>query len=85
MSADVGVAAPAGGLAFGVAALALWVSALSWRGLDVLVAGMLVAGVVAGGIGYARGRDTRTRRLAVVALGWNALGLLTLALLYASG
>jgi hypothetical protein len=85
MAVELGVAAPAGGFAAGVAALALWVSALPWRWLDVLVALLFALGLTAAAIAYARGRDARTRRFAVVALGWNAIGLGALALVYAAG
>jgi hypothetical protein len=85
MSAQLGVAAPAAGLALGVAAVALWVSALPLRWLDALVALLLVAGVALAVAGLLRGASVRARRLAVVALGWNGLGLLTLAILYTAG
>lgn len=85
MAAELGVAAPAGGLAAGVAALVLWVSPLSWRWLDLVVALLFAAGLALAGAALWRGADARTRRLAVVALGWNAFGLVTLATLYASG
>ena len=49
MARALGVGVPAGGLVAGVAALALWVSALSLRWLDGLVAALFVAGLGAGG------------------------------------
>lgn len=85
MAAELGVAVPAGGLAAGVLALVLWVSALPWRWLDALVAALLVAGLALAAWGLVRGATTRTRRVAIVALGWNAFALVTLAILYASG
>jgi len=85
MARALGVGVPAGGLLAGVAALVLWVSALSLRWLDGLVAGLFAAGLVLAIAAYARGADARTRRLGVVALGWNAFGLLMLLALYVAG
>jgi hypothetical protein len=85
MAAQLGVAAPAGGLAAGVAALVLWVSALPLRWLDGLVALLFVVGLALAAAGFWRGADTRTRSFAVVALGWNAFGLLTLLAVYTAG
>ena len=85
MARAIGVGVPVGGLVAGVTALTLWVSALSWRGLDVLVAALFVAGLALALASHFRGADDRTRRLAVLAVGWNAFGLATLAILYAAG
>jgi hypothetical protein len=85
MARALGIGVPIGGLAAGVTALVLWVSALSLRWLDGLVAMLLVAGLALALVGYLRGADERTRRLAVLAIGWNAFGLATLALLYVAG
>ncbi|HXU70657.1 MAG TPA: hypothetical protein VN947_15075 [Polyangia bacterium] len=82
MARALGVGVPAGGLTAGVAALVLWVSALPLRWLDGLVAGLFACGLVLAVAGFARGADTRTRRLGVLALGWNAFGLLILAAVY---
>jgi hypothetical protein len=85
MARALGVGVPAGGLAAGVAALALWVSALSLRWLDALVALLFVAGLLLAVASYVRGADDRTRRLGIVALGWNAFGLAALLVLYTAG
>jgi hypothetical protein len=85
MARALGIAAPAGGLTAGVAALVLWVSALSMRWLDGAVAVLFAAGLVLALASYVRGADARTRRLGVVALGWNAFGLAALLVLYAAG
>jgi hypothetical protein len=85
MARTLGISVPAGGLAAGVAAIMLWVSALSLRWLDAAVAMLFVAGLALAVASYLRGRDARTRRLAVVALGWNAFGLAAFSILYAAG
>ena len=85
MARAIGVGVPAGGLTAGVAALALWVSALPWRWLDALVAALFVLGLGLAAAGYARGADERTRRVAIIAIGWNAFGLAMLLALYAVG
>ena len=85
MARALGVGVPAGGLAAGVAALALWVSALSLRWLDGLVALLFAAGLALALVSYLRGADDRTRRLGIVALGWNGFGLVLLLVLYAAG
>ena len=85
MARALGIAAPAGGLTAGVAALALWVSALSMRWLDSVVAILFAVGLVLALASYVRGADERTRRLGVVAIGWNAFGLTALLVLYAVG
>jgi hypothetical protein len=76
MARALGVGVPAGGLLAGVAALTLWVSALPLRWLDGLVAALFAVGLGLAVAAYARGGNARARRLGVVALGWNALGLL---------
>jgi hypothetical protein len=85
MGRALGVGVPIGGLVAGVTALVLWVSALSVRWLDGLVATLFLAGLTLALASYVRGADDRTRRLGVLAIGWNAFGLATLAILYASG
>ncbi len=85
MARVLGLGVPVGGLTVGVAALALWVSALSLRWLDALVATLFAAGLALAVAGYIRGGDERTRRVAIIAMGWNAFGLATLLLLYAVG
>ena len=85
MTSALGVGVPAGGLAAGVLALTLWVSALSLRWLDGLVAALFVVGLALAVAGYARAADERTRRLAIIAIGWNAFGLAVLLALYAAG
>lgn len=85
MARALGVGVPAGGLVAGVAALVLWVSALSPGWLDGLVAALFAAGLALAVAGYLLGGDARTRRLGVVAVGWNAFGLLALSALYLLG
>ena len=85
MARALGVGVPAGGLAAGVLALAVWVSALSLRWLDDLVAALFAVGLALAVSGYARAADERTRRVAVIAIGWNAFGLAVLLALYAAG
>jgi hypothetical protein len=46
---------------------------------------LFAAGLVLALASYVRGADARTRRLGVVALGWNAFGLAALLVLYAAG
>jgi hypothetical protein len=85
MARALGPGVPVGGLAVGTAALVLWVSALSLGWLDLLVALLFATGLGLSLAGYLRGGDPRTRRIGVVAFGWNAFGLAAVALLYASG
>jgi hypothetical protein len=85
MARALGVGVPAGGLAAGVVALALWVSPLSLRWLDGLVAALFAVGLALAVAAYARGADERTRRLAIVAIGWNAFALAVLLALYVAG
>jgi hypothetical protein len=85
MVRPLGLAAPIAGLAVGVLAVALWVAAIPVRWLDVWSALGLVAGVGLGVAAYLRGADPRTRRLAVLAIGWNAFGLVAVAIAYAAG
>ena len=82
MARALGIGVPAGGLAAGVAALVLWVSALAPRWLDGLVAALFAVGLGLAVAGCARGADVRARRLGVVAVGWNAFGLLALLAAY---
>ena len=83
MARALGVGVPLGGLAAGAVALMLWVSALALRWLDGLVAALFAVGLALALAGYLGGADERTRRLGVIAIGWNALGLAALAILYA--
>jgi len=85
MARTLGLAFPVGGLVVGVAALALWVSALPLRWLDLGVGLMFAAGLGLAIAGYLRGADERTRRASVIAMGWNAFGLLVMLVLYAAG
>ena len=85
MARTLGIAAPAGGLTAGVAAFSLWLSAISLRWLDGLVALLFALGLVLAVASYLRGVDDRTRRLGVVAIGWNAFGLAALLVLYVAG
>ncbi len=85
MARALGVGVPVAGLTTGVAGLALWVSAASLRWLDLLVAILFAAGLALAVAGYVRGAEERTRRFAIVAIGWNVLGLATLLALYAAG
>jgi hypothetical protein len=82
---QIGLGAPLGGLAIAVVAFALWLSALPLRWLDALVVVAFIVGLALSVGGFLRGRDTSTRRLAVVGIGCNSLGLLIVALLYATG
>lgn len=72
-------------LVVGVLALALWVAPLSLRWLDLLVAILFAAGLGAALFGYFDAGDVRARRLGVVAIGWNAFGLLAVVVVYALG
>ncbi|MDB4966208.1 MAG: hypothetical protein JWN44_1897 [Myxococcales bacterium] len=85
MARALGPGVPVGGLAAGVAALVLWVSALSLGWLDTAVALLFVAGLALSLAGYAFGADERARRLGVIAVGWNAFGLAAFTILYAAG
>lgn len=85
MARALGVGVPVGGLTAGVVALALWVSAVSLHWLDALVALLFTVGLALAVAGYVRGADERTRRVAIVAIGWNAFGLATLLALYTAG
>jgi hypothetical protein len=85
MARALGLGVPVGGLTAGVAALALWVSAISLRWLDVLVALLFAVGLTLALVSYFRGADDRTRRFGVIAIGWNAFGLAALAVFYAAG
>jgi len=85
MARSLGIAVPVAGLIAGVAALALWVSAVSFRWLDGAVAIAFGVGLALAIAAYVRGADERTRRLAILAIGWNALGVAALLALYAAG
>ena len=85
MARALGVGVPVGGLTAGVVALALWVSAVSLRWLDALVATLFTVGLALALVSYVRGGDERTRRVAIIAIGWNAFGLAMLLALYAAG
>jgi hypothetical protein len=85
MARALGVGVPAGGLVSGVVALALWVSAVSARWLDGMVAALFAMGLAVAIASYVRGADDRTRLFSIIAIGWNAFGLATLLILYAAG
>jgi hypothetical protein len=71
------------GVAF--VALLLWLSPLSWRALDTVVLVLFAVGLVLSLAGYFFGADATTRRLGVVGVGANAVGLVILAVVYAGG
>ena len=85
MARALGSAVPLGGWLVGVLALVLWVSALSLRWLDLLVALLFVVGLTLSLAGYLMGASPRARRIGVVATGWNAFGLAVLTIAYAAG
>ncbi len=85
MARALGLGVPAGGLAAGVAALALWVSALPLRWLDLLVGALFALGLTLAVAGYVAGAEERTRRVAIIAIGCNAFALAALLALYALG
>jgi hypothetical protein len=85
MPRSLGPGLPAAGLALGVLGLALWVAAISLASLDLLVGGLLGLGLAAGLAGYFFGSSERTRRLAVVAIGWNAAAAALVTIVYAAG
>jgi hypothetical protein len=76
---------PSAGLGLGVVALALWLAALPTRLLDLLVGLLLVAGFGLALAGWLRSGSRRARLVAVVALGWNAIGLGLLVAVYVAG
>ena len=82
MARRFGLALPAAGLATGGLALALWVSPLSLRWLDLAVLLLFVVGLALSIAGYVRGDGERVRQLGVIAIGWNAFGLTALLLVY---
>ena len=65
--------------------LSLWVSGVGLGWLDLLVALLFVAGLGLSLAGYTLGASDRARQLGVVAIGWNAFGLVLFGLLYAAG
>jgi hypothetical protein len=85
MPRSLGPGLPAVGLALGVLGLALWVATISLASLDLLVGGLLGLGLAAALAGYFFGDDERTRRLAVVAIGWNAAAAVIVTIVYAAG
>ncbi len=85
MGRSVGLTVPLGGLAAGILALALWVSAVALGWLDLVVLLLLTGGLAAALVGYLRGADARTRQIGVIAVGWNAFGLALLLFFYAAG
>ena len=85
MERTLRIGVPITSLAAGVVAWALWVSALPLRWLDGLVAATFLFGFGLGLAAYVRGADDRTRQLAILAVGWNALGVAALLALYAAG
>ena len=85
MARTVGIAPPLAGLLAALVALGLWLAGLPLTWLDPLCATILISGGAAGVTAWLYARDLATRRLAVVALGANCLGLLVLALVWAAG
>lgn len=85
MARALALGLPTGGLAVGVLALALWLSALPLRWLDGLVALLFFAGLGLAIAALRRGGDGRVRQLGVLGLGCNAFGLLALAIVYLAG
>jgi hypothetical protein len=82
---SIGTGLPLAGLAAALLALALWVAGAPIGWLDGLCGAIFVAGGVASAVAYVRGRDPAVRRLAVLAVGANGLGLVWLALLWLNG
>ena len=85
MARRLGLVLPAAGMGTGALALALWVSALPLGWLDLLVLVLFLLGLGLSLAGYIVDDSARVRRLAVVAIGWNSLGLAALAIVYATG
>jgi hypothetical protein len=81
----VGTTPPLAGLGCALLALALWVAGVPLGWLDWLCGVLFIAGAAASGVGFVRGRDSATRRLSVIAVGANGLGLVWLALVWLSG
>jgi hypothetical protein len=82
---SVGTGLPLAGLGAALLALALWVAGVPISWLDPLCGALFVAGGVTSAMAYVRGRDASVRRLAVLAVGANGLGLVWLALVWLSG
>jgi hypothetical protein len=74
----------AAGLATPLVGSALWLSSLAFRGLAALIAVVFALGLGAASSGYWRGSPA-VRRVCVVAIGLNALGLALLGALYFAG
>jgi hypothetical protein len=85
MARALGLGLPIGGLVVGIAALVLWVSAVSLGWLDLLVGVLFIAGLTMSLVGYFMGGSDRARRVSVMGIGWNAFGLAAVAILYAAG
>ena len=85
MTRTVGTTFPLAGLGCALVALALWVAGVPLGWLDLVCGLLFVAGAAAAVAGFVRGRDAATRRLAVIAVGANGLGLVWLALVWLSG
>jgi hypothetical protein len=85
MARAVGMGPPLSGLATALVALSLWVAGVPLRWLDGLCATLYLGGALAATVGCVLGRDTSVKRLAVLALGANALPLAWLALVWLRG
>lgn len=85
MTRTVGTTFPLAGLGCALLALGLWVAGVPLRWLDALCGLLFVAGAAASLAGFVRGRDAATRRLSVIAVGANGLGLVWLALVWLNG
>jgi hypothetical protein len=73
---------PVAGLLIAFVTLSLWLYAPAFLRLDLLCGLLCLTGFGLSVVGYTRGVDLRTRRLSVVALGANLVGLGLLALFY---
>jgi hypothetical protein len=85
MARSLEIGLPGAGLLLGIAALALWVSSLPVTSLDPITVLMLLIAIGCSLGGYLRGTSARARRLGVVGIGWSALVLIVLAIVYAAG
>jgi hypothetical protein len=79
------LAPPLASLTAALVALGLWVAGVPLGWLDGLCGAIFVAGAVAAVVSFVRGPDASVKRLSVLAIGANALGLLWLALIWLTG